>query len=320
MKPIFIFGAERSGTTLLGSILGSHSVGVATPEAHFVTQVYRVAQVQSGEVDLEDALARIKQHFRFKLWNLDTTMSDLEPHPPISYAALILALVGEYAAAAGRPDAQVWVDHTPSNNRSAALLAELFPEAQFIHLVRDGRAVVASIKSLNWGTHSARTITQNWVVKVGHGLAAESYLNPERCLRVRYEDLVERPEQTLRSVCAFAGLPYEPAMLSGTGFAVPGYTQKQHQLVGKLPDAKRIDAWAQTLSQRDIETCEHVSENMLVYLGYTPVFGYRAKIERPLERYRALLADLLWYRWVDRFKRQRKRNQSLKKLRLPKVL
>ena len=313
MNAIFVFGAERSGTTFLGSLLGSHSEAVATPEAHFVTHVYRGVVAPDGRVDLGEAFGEIHRHFRFRLWGLETSLRALEAYGVRSYADLVFALVSEYAKTAGRPGARLWVDHTPGNLRSAALLAELFPDARFIHIVRDGRAVVASIRALDWGTHSARTLMRSWALKVGFGLAAESYLTPERCLRVRYEDLITAPEETLRRICAFAGLAFEPAMLSGAGFAVPVYTQKQHRLVGAPPDAKRIDAWAKTLSPRDVETCEFASGDMLTYLGYKTVFGSRAKAERPAERYRAQLTDLLWYRWVDRLRRRRKRERGLRR-------
>ena len=313
VNAIFVFGAERSGTTFLGSLLGSHSEAVATPEAQFVTHVYRDVVTPDGAVDLSDAFTKIGDHFRFKLWGLETSLPALGVYGVRSYADLVLALVSEYAQTAGRPGARLWVDHTPGNLRTAALLRELFPEARFVHIVRDGRAVVASVRALDWGTHSARALTRDWVLRVGYGLAAESYLTPGRCLRVRYEDLLTAPEATLRRVCDFAGLTFEPAMLGGGGFAVPAYTQQQHRLVGAPPDAGRINGWVKTLSPRDVETCEFVSGDMLTYLGYEPVFGSRARLESRAERYRAILTDLLWYRWVDRFRRKRKRRRGLEK-------
>ena len=313
MNAIFVFGAERSGTTFLGSLLGSHSEAVATPEAQFVTHVYRDVVTPDGRVDLGNAFEKIRHHFRFKLWGLETSLNRLEAYRVRSYTDLVFALVSEYAKTVGRPGARVWVDHTPGHLRTAALLRGLFPEARFVHIVRDGRAVVASTRALDWGTHSARALMQLWVLRVGYGLAAESYLTPERCLRVRYEDLVAAPEATLRLVCDFAGLAFEPAMLGGAGFTVPAYTQKQHRLVGAPPDARRVDAWAEALPPRDVETCEFVSGDMLSYLGYNTVFGGRARLERPAERYRAILSDLLWYRWADLLKRRRKRRRGLEK-------
>ncbi len=315
VKPIFIFGAERSGTTMLGSLLGSHHDCVATPESQFVTTIYRYLVDQNGDVDAKRALEEIRRNFRFRLWNIDMTPQELERRGVDSYGELILSLVEAYAHSVGSPQAHIWVDHTPASLRSAALLRDLFPGAKFIHLVRDVRAVVSSIKLLDWGVHSARTLSEDWLMKIGFGMAAESYLTPANCLRVRYEDLVLQPEQTLRQVCEFVGLMYEPEMLGGAGFAVPKYTKNQHQLVGQPPDANRIDSWTTRLSQQDIEICENVCVDMLTYLGYQPMFGYRAKMERPAARYRARLADILWYGWVDRMKKERQKKRGFKEPR-----
>ena len=315
MRPIFIFGCERSGTTLLGSLLGSHSRCVTTPEAQFVADAYRQCLARDATFNLNSSLDRIKNNFRFKLWNIDVSAQAAERAGVTSYDALIFFLAKTYAAGVGKENATVWVDHTPSNVKAAATLSELFPEAKFIHLVRDGRAVVASIKSLEWGVHDTRQLSQQWVAKVGYGLAAESYLGAEKATRVSYEELTHSAEETLRRVCAFAGLTYEDEMVAGTGFAVPKYTKKQHGLVGTPPDPARANAWMKRLSPQDIQTFEHSSRDMLSYLGYKPLYGAKAKPEKSAERYRAFLADMLWYRWRDRYKTRKKQQRALEQLR-----
>ncbi len=314
MRPIFIFGCERSGTTLLGSLLGSHSRCAATPESQFVADVYRQQVARGPEFDLSYALGRIKNNFRFKLWNIDVSVGDAERAGVSSYEALISYLFETYAAGVGKT-ADVWTDHTPTNVKSAAMLNELFPDAKFVHLIRDGRAVVSSIKSLEWGVHATRQLSQQWVTKVGYGLAAEGYLGPEKSLRISYETLTAAPEQTLRTICSFADLIYEDEMVAGAGFSVPKYTEKQHGLVGTPPDPARANAWMKRLSPQDIQTFEHSSRDMLTYLGYEPLYGAKAKAESATERYRAMLADALWYRWRDRRKTQQKQQQALAGLR-----
>ncbi len=314
MRPIFIFGCERSGTTLLGSLLGSHSRCLATPEAEFVADAYRQHLARDAGFDLIGTLNRIKHNFRFQLWNIDVSAQAAERAGVTSYKELIGYLFATYAAGVGK-DADIWIDHTPTNVRAAAMLSELFPEAKFIHLVRDGRAVVSSIKSLDWGVHATRQLSQQWVMKVGYGLAAEGYLGPERSLRVSYEALTSSTEQTLRTICSFAELSYEAEMTAGAGFSVPKYTEKQHSLVGTPPDPARANAWMKRLSPQDVQTFEHSSRDMLIYLGYEPLYGAGAKAEANIERYKALLADVLWYRWRDSYKTRQKQKRALAGLR-----
>lgn len=298
---------------MLGSQLGAHSRCVTTPESQFVYEVYRSSLIRDGKIDVEKAIDRIRAHFRFKVWNIDLTTSDF-PQPPTSYPELIEGIVRIYSNAVGRTGAGVWIDHTPANCMYAHTLAELFPEAKFVHIVRDGRAVAASLLALPWKFHNAHKVSEFWVKRVGYGLAAEAQLGPSRCVRVRYEDLVLNPEPTLRALSEFAELDFEPAMLSGGTF-IPEHTANEHALVGKPADPGRINAWERKLSQRDIEIFEGDSGNMLSYLGYMPKFGDRARGQTRPERYLASLLDVFFYRRYDGFKERRKRARTLEKMR-----
>lgn len=84
------------------------------------------------------------------------------------------------------------------------MLAELFPEAKFIHMVRDGRAVAASVQSLQW-THVPQTsdgLASWWESRVQH-MTSWGLLNSKRVKHVRYEDLVAHPHLTLSEILRF---------------------------------------------------------------------------------------------------------------------
>lgn len=315
MKPIFIFGCDRSGTTLLGSLLGSHSRSVVTPESQFVYDVYRSEISQHGSVDVFRAAQKIRENFRFQLWNIDFSDDELRAAGVSTYPELIIFLVKTYAAATGKADADIWSDHTPANCASAITLKELFPEAQFVHIVRDGRAVAASLLALPWKFHDAKHVAEYWLRRLAQGFAAESHFGPALCRRVRYEDLVLDNERYVRELCAFSGLDFEASMLSGRGFKVPKYTSKEHALVGKPADTQRINAWEKKLSARNIELFEYFTGDMLPYLNYELKYGTTARKQTRYERYRAGLLDILFYRRYDGFKERAKRKKTLGHLR-----
>ena len=175
MRPVFIFGCDRSGTTFLGSLLGSHSRCVTTLESQFVYENYKTAHIDKN-FNLEQALSKLKGSFRFRLWNLDLDVDEARRQGVDSYAKLVQFIVQTYADAVGRSGAEVWIDHTPHNREHAVYLSQLFPEAKFVHIVRDGRAITASFKTLPWRNHGVVKICRYWVEKVGQGLATESYL------------------------------------------------------------------------------------------------------------------------------------------------
>ena len=276
-QQIFIGGCDRSGTTLLGAMLGAGQDAICVPESQFITEVMASFGDNLSDIDGLVALEMIKNHWRFKLWELDLTDLIREAMGQHwSYPQLLSELVLSYAAKAGRPSARFWVDHTPANVRYAATLFDLFPQAKFVHLVRDGRAVAASMMPLDWGPNTIIAAAHWWVEMVAYGLAVESRWGPAGAVRVYYEDLVSRPEQTLQTLCARLEVEYQPEMLAANGFRVPRYTQNQHQYIGRKPNPERINAWQKDLTARQIEIFENITHDMLRYLGYDLKYGWRA--------------------------------------------
>jgi hypothetical protein len=307
MVPIFIGGCGRSGTTLLGAVLGAHSDAVCVPESPFKTDAVRRPELASKPV--ADLMHFILNTRRLRLWGLDVaTLRQSAATLDATYPEALEWLVREYGRSVGRSAAYVWVDHTPENMRFAALLAELFPAAKFIHIVRDGRGVAASVLPLDWGPSTVDRAAQWWLAALGYGLAAETWGGPTRLLRVQYESLVLEPERTVRRICAFAGLDFEPAMLRADGFKVPGYTSQQHALVGSAPQANRVNAWQHELSARQIEIFESVAGEMLRMLGYDLQFHGRAQKPTRPEQLAMRMHDLYTDKIANRIRLQRRRS------------
>lgn len=276
LTPVFIGGCGRSGTTLLGSILGAHSDCLCVPESPFKTDILRV--YDPATTDSRRLLAAILQTRRFQLWGLDTAALDrLLDETHLTYPQRLLWLVTKYGECVGKPSPRFWIDHTPANIRSAVTLSDLFPQAKFIHIVRDGRGVASSILPLDWGPNTIDGAAEWWTESVAYGLAAESWAGGQRIVRVRYEDLILHFECTVKRLCSFLGLYYQPAMLMADGFKVPDYTTKQHSLIGSVPQASRVNAWEGSLTERQIEIFEAIAGELLRYLGYELKYGLHAR-------------------------------------------
>jgi hypothetical protein len=285
MKPVFIGGCDRSGTTMLGAILGTHSDCLCVPEGQFIVDTLQGKDYDLKHVEVNPVLQQITKHPRFKTW-----MEHLDPpnwpgeQPEAEYSTIVEWLVMLYGQKNGKSSPILWVEHTPSNIKRAVTLASIFPDAKLIHLVRDGRAVAASFLKINWGPKSVDQAAQYWLQILAFGLAAESFLGEDRIMRVYYEDLVREPETSLQSICTFLNIDYQPDMLHGTGFKVPAFARSTHALVGKKPDTSRITAWEQVLTSRQVEIFEYICGDLLTYLGYTPWFGVQARGMGSLEK------------------------------------
>jgi hypothetical protein len=284
-------------------MLGAHPDCICTPESEFMTDVLRVS------ADPGARLASIVADERFLPWegDLDALRQELATHGG-DYAESLLRIVRRYAASVGREGARVWIDHTPLNARVAATLLEMFPAARFIHIVRDGRAVAASVLPLTWGPNTVERSAHWWIELVAFGLALESW-GRERVMRVRYEDLVGDPESTVRSLSAFTGLSFDPVMLRADGFRPPPDPVKQHALIGQPPRRDRARAWTTALTPRQIEIVEFVAGDLLRYLGYDVQFGLKARPPSMFEHWSGAIRERLSYFLISRWRNRRRMAQ-----------
>lgn len=307
MRPIFIGGCERSGTTLLGALLGAHPLHVAVPEMQFKLGLLVGETVREG-----NAMNRLQASWRFRVWGVEAPTAGRASG--VSRRDLVQQLVVAYAAKVGKPHADVWIDHTPANLRFVRTLSQSFPDAGFVHVVRDGRAVAASLLRVDWGPNDAARAARYWAEQVAHGLAAELQEGIETVVRVRYEDVVTKPAATLERLCGRLGIEYSPSMTEGSGFVAPPTSAAIHRLVGSAPDQSRAEAWRRELSPRQIEIFESVASDMLVELGYTPEFGAFASPATMAERLQANIRHVAQTRF-NKLRRRRRRSAGLRRLR-----
>ncbi|MDH3377084.1 MAG: sulfotransferase [Gammaproteobacteria bacterium] len=255
--PIFIGGCDRSGTTLLGDLLGASRYALATPESQFLPDLAH--QVASGVFQSRMQAAHwLRQHFRFAVWELACGEQDLAGMLDLenlreSMERIIQAYVMQCSPE--KADVSVWVDHTPDNLKHYALLKSLFADARFVHIVRDGRGVCSSIAKLDWGPNNPYTVSRYWTERLRQAATVE-LAEGDRCVVVRYEDLLERPEIELARVCSELGIPFCASQLNGGGVVLPAFTRKQHRLVGHRPDASRAFAWRNKMTPSAIAVFE----------------------------------------------------------------
>ena len=278
---------------MLGAMVGAHSRCVCVPESHFIEHLLAQNGFDPEAVEPQKTLAAIVSNKRYRLlWDLPLDPASVyTTEVGSTYAELLSWLVRAYGERVGKRDALMWVDHTPSNFKRCLTMLRMFPEARFVHIVRDGRGVAASLLPLDWGPNDILTAAEFWMARCAAGLAAELRLGEERVLRVRYEDLLLSPEAILREIAGFAGLTYEPAMARGNGHGPSRYNERQHRLVGQPPDQSRVDSWSSSLSPRQIEIFESEAGELLETFGYQPQFGIRAGRARPVELLQMKLGD-----------------------------
>jgi hypothetical protein len=284
--PIFVVGCPRSGTTMLRLMLDAHPSLAIPPESHFIPLVARVRSryEQPSGFDAEHMAADVMRGLRFQDWGLpeEDVRRAIRERRPATLAAAIECFFVAYADAHGKPR---WGDKTPGYSIELPLISELFPEAVFVHLIRDGRNVALSLMEVPRPPRSFAEAAQVWRYRVSKGRADGAALGERRYLELRYEALVDDPESALKQICALASLDYTPSMLDyhreDPAASVPERNWGHHRNLASPPTPGLRD-WRDRMSDADQQLFEAVAGDELSALGYERRFprvgaGVRAR-------------------------------------------
>jgi sulfotransferase family protein len=138
--------------------------------------------------------------------------ASFEGDPIAASRALLGAVLNPVARRAGRPS---WVEMTPWTVARAPTLAEVLPDARFVHVVRDGRDVACSIATFFWGPETPEEAIPWWEERLRDSRVGAGRLPADRVLEIRLEDLVERDRDgTYLRLLDFVGLDDDPGMRS----------------------------------------------------------------------------------------------------------
>jgi hypothetical protein len=271
VKHVFVVGCPRSGTSWLQLLLAQHPSVATTQETHlFNHYLYPLRH----------------QWERLKSWpsalGMRLLFSDDE----------FYALCGDLTRkvfqriADTNPGATMILEKTPEHVRHAGLILKLLPNAAFVHLVRDPRSVVSSLRAAarEWGTPwpspSIRANAKLWVTSVTLGQQI-AQLTP-RYKEIRYEDLrSDNGTEVLADLMAWLEIPGGPEFaaqalqacridkLRDGGEGVRGYEALKRPETGFFRKGT-ADAWKEDLTSTELQVVEYIAGGLMRQLGYTP--------------------------------------------------
>ena len=274
-RPIFILGCQRSGTTLLGLMVHSHPNIVVPPENRFVLPLY-FKREQFGDLNDRNNRRRLATQIvdsrrDMRNFGLDRdTTADRIVRNSSTLGSAYGTVFRSYAEQFGKPR---WGNKLPQYQRHIWVVQRLFPTAQFIHLVRDGRDCVGSLKNMEWwnrrgkGTYHA---IQTWMEATENAAWAHNELGPDTFYELQYEHLVTDPEAELRKLCRFIGEPFDEGMLHPEHVSrqvVPDY-KTHHAKTRQEVSSNNIGSFANTLEPWELSLCEAVMGDRLRHYGY----------------------------------------------------
>jgi hypothetical protein len=257
---------------MLRSMLDAHPDLAIPPESHFITSLWQVRRRYGhpGPVQAERMAADIVSSHRFREWGIapEVVEGRVAALEEPDFADVIDAVFTSYAAEHAKAR---WGDKTPNYALDVGLLAELFPKARFVHLVRDGRNVAMSLLEVPWWPNTLTEVAEVWTHWTHAAREAGRALGPERYVEVRYEELVDDAEGELRRLVRYLDMPYHDEMLTYperlTGNGTPAY----HRNAGR-PPTNGLRNWAKDMSTKDLALFEAIAGEQIRAMGYEPAF------------------------------------------------
>jgi hypothetical protein len=195
--PVLISGAPRSGLTLLRLILDAHSQIAAPPETGLIAEI-----CQSHSAIMNELGTGFSQNYAVEPEQIKSQFQNL-------FASIFTNSLD-----------QIYVDKSSANLLLWRPIHRLFPKVKMILMVRDGRDVVSSLQACDWRSANGKLFpycvnemaaARFWLQFMA---AAKELGDDPQILRVRYEDLILRPAQTLDRICQFLGVAYQSGLLA----------------------------------------------------------------------------------------------------------
>jgi hypothetical protein len=277
----YIIGVSRSGTTLLRLLLDKNPLLAITPETRWLIPSIKILQEDPNNLSLfRQCLISHDTWTDMHIDNdrLDNILSLHDKHNPIDTLRKI------YYDYAKLHEKERVGDKTPLHILSLHTIASAFPEARFIHIIRDGRDVALSMRKVWWVQNKdIRELAIFWTWRIHEARQQAQFL--PHYMEVKYEDLLQNTESILKKIAAFIGVPYNVIQLNAhltaanrlleltdlthLGKKISSSTrQSVHKMTSFPPDVSRMGGWRKELTKEEIISFERIAGDLLYDLGY----------------------------------------------------
>lgn len=276
--PFFLVYDSRSGSTFLANLLVKFVGAAIPPETNFITALLSKYEKKTidNNADLKQTIDIIYEDNKFSDWKLDR--AELENYLDRSYPLTIRDLILEVCTLYKQnnyPNSQFFGLKKGVYLTKYRQMKQLFPQAKFVGIIRDGRAVFNSKK------HSIYSVTgkpfetdperaaKEWC-KMYAFLQEVLQKYPTEIINIQYEKMIEDPDSVIAELREFFNIS-EDKEFGDNSYVISERYGNLHKNVKKEPLEKRITAWQETLSAEEIFAFESVAYKQLLLAGYSTV-------------------------------------------------
>lgn len=242
--PVFIFGTQRSGTTLLARILTAH------PNIHIQNEL-ELSKVFNKQLDVDELIKKIKIQIKTEGGvDIDDALSK---------------------------QIKIWGVKDPLFTKYINLLPKFLPHSKFIIIIRDSRGVTNSYKKNRWGLGTnVYSGAHRWKNEI------ELQLNfikkhSKNVYVIKYEDLIYDISSSIEKLCLFLSIPFNRTMTSYHKSNASFELKPENINTIQEPSNELAQKWKEELSSYEINIIENITESLLSELGYS-LIGQKIKI------------------------------------------
>ncbi|MEZ5197420.1 MAG: sulfotransferase [Bacteroidales bacterium] len=278
----FIIGRPRSGTTLLRTLLDAHPNVVIPQESPVILNLYRKYKdrKQWDRKHLEGFYKDLGSQGIFGVWNIDKIKlkNDLIAcEGENTFENLIKVLYLNFNSIYQKGNPQIIGDKNPVYSYNFRSVFSIFPEAKFIHLTRDYRDQIVSMKRMDLEMSNPALVAYRWKLSV-NSLLKFKMKYADRFYTLRYEDLVSDPENEIRSICSFLAVTYEESILTFhnhdnfNGFLPDTSMERYHSSLFNPIHSEKVNTWISKLRNDEVRIADWVVGDTAEKSGYKRQF------------------------------------------------
>jgi len=284
-SPVMIVGHGSSGTSILTRLMRDYLKVAFGTESQFIVHYYRRLH-RYGDLQNDANLRRLVADVLSERWfqrsrkfdgfkaTVDETLADVQER---TYRGVLDAAFGQLAKHLGTTR---WGDKTPEYTHDLPIIGELFPDAKYIHMLRDGRDVALSVMGRYWGAKNAFVAAREWKEALGQVDEFLTTIPDEQKLVITYEGMLSKPVDAFAQMIDFLGIDNQDNKLLDA-IAEP---------IANDLMRSNFDKWRTKMSAADRVRYERIAAGTLARHGYETMIE-----EDPREP--SALSQCYW--WAD---------------------
>jgi hypothetical protein len=293
---VFICGYMKSGTTLLLELLDGHQELIVMPgDSRMITWIKKQSNMSWMESlqgwDTHWVSRLINPTGQKPFWIMgenETPYLDflnyltywLENLPQSSRSPFLAAVFAFYCANSKRAmTPKLWVEKTPGNELNVDQILNFFPSARFIHIIRDPRSNIASLKRLfklrNWDWDT-EAYAYSMRKSIENAFLNQERLGEDKYHIIRYEDLIANPEGRIKDIARFLEIKMNKVLLSPTVNGLPAKSNtmfEDRQIQGKIL-TNLSDRWKTDLNPHEKKMIWAIFHSVANQIGYSWDIGF----------------------------------------------